>query len=151
MRTRITAPLAILIALAVTPALAGCFGNPVESIIEGATGGNVDLGGAKVPDDYPTDKVPLIDGEVVYGLGLGKDGAKAWNVTIKVSGIDAVDTIKSQLTAVGFTQTDAPVGGKTGDGATLILESADYGALVVVSKDGKNGFVANYTVTDKSE
>ena len=45
LRTRYTAPLALLIALAMAPTLSGCFGNPVESIIEGATGGEVDLPG----------------------------------------------------------------------------------------------------------
>jgi hypothetical protein len=149
MRSRLALPFAIVIALAITPTLAGCFGNPVESIIEGATGGDVDLGGAELPDGYPVDAVPVIDGEILFGMGVGTDGAKAWNVTVKVSGVAAIDDIKAQLIAAGFTESEAPVGGATDVGATAVLESPEYGVLVVITEDGDNGFVANYTVTDK--
>ena len=50
LRNRVTVPIAIALALVITPALSGCFGNPIESLIEGATGGDVDLGGMS-PDD----------------------------------------------------------------------------------------------------
>ena len=146
---RFTVPLAIVLALAITPALAGCFGNPIEQIVEGATGGDVSLPGQSVPDDFPKD-VPLIDGEVVFGLGVGNDDGKAWNVTIKVSGIEAADQIKSQLEGAGFTANDAGIGGTTEEGATLVYDNGTYNVLVVVTKDSDNGFVANYTVAENT-
>ena len=146
---RFTVPLAIVLALALTPALAGCFGNPIEQIVEGATGGDVSLPGQSVPDDFPKD-VPLIDGEVVFGLGVGNDDGKAWNVTIKVSGIEAADQIKSQLEGAGFTANDAGIGGTTEEGATLVYDNGTYNVLVVVTKDSDNGFVANYTVAENT-
>lgn len=147
LRKRITVPIAIIVALAVTPALSGCFGNPIESIIEGATGGNVDLGGKSVPDGYPTSEVPLISGEIVFGAAVGNDtDGKVFNVTVKVADGSALDAIKSQLEAVGFTA-QADLGGSTADGGTYIASTDKWGVLVVVSKDGDNGFVANYTVT----
>ncbi|CAN5323626.1 hypothetical protein BH09ACT5_BH09ACT5_13070 [soil metagenome] len=146
---RFTAPVALLIALAMTPALSGCFGNPVEQIVEGATCGNVDLPGQSVPDDFPSD-VPLVDGDVVFGMGVGSDDAKAWNVTVKVSGVEVADTIKGQLEDAGFTANESGIGGTTADGATLVYDNGTYNVLVVISKDGQNGFVANYTVTEKS-
>ncbi|MFZ2963975.1 MAG: hypothetical protein WA006_04740, partial [Rhodoglobus sp.] len=102
LRKRITVPVAIVLALAVTPALSGCFGNPVEQIIEGATGGDVDLGGASVPDGFPGE-VPLIQGEVVFGASIGNAEGRIWNVTIKVANAGALDQIVSQLEGAGFT------------------------------------------------
>jgi len=145
---RLTVPLALVLALAITPSLAGCFGNPIEQIVEGATGGDVSLPGKSVPDDFPKADVPLIDGEVVFGLGVGNDDGKAWNVTIKVSGLDAADQIKSQLEGAGFTANEAGIGGTTDEGATLIYDNGTYNVLVVVTKDADNGFVANYTVAE---
>lgn len=34
LRNRVTVPIAIALALVITPALSGCFGNPIESLIE---------------------------------------------------------------------------------------------------------------------
>lgn len=146
-RKRITVPLAIVLALAVTPALSGCFGNPIQQIVEGATGGNVDLGGKSVPDGYPTTEVPLIQGEIVSGISLGNDtDGKVFNVVVKVSGLEAVDTIKSELEAAGLTA-NGDIGGTTDAGATLIYSSDKWGVLVLVASDKDNGTVANYTVT----
>lgn len=145
LRTRYTAPIAIVIALAMTPALSGCFGNPVESIIEGATGGEVDLGGNSLPADFPTDQVPVIDGEIVYGGSIGSGAEKVFNVTVRVSDGAALQQIKDELEGAGFVS-QADLGAAT-DGGTYIASSDAWGVLVVVSEDGSNGWVANYTVT----
>ena len=145
---RFTVPLAIVLALAITPALAGCFGNPIEQIVEGATGGDVSLPGQSVPDDFPDD-VPLIDGEVTFGLAVGDADAKAWNVMVKVGGPEAAETIKAELEDAGFTANEAGIGGTSADGATLLYDSDAYNVLVVIGSDSDNGYVANYTVTGK--
>ena len=147
-RKRITIPLAIVLALAVTPALSGCFGNPIEQMIEGATGGDVDLGGKSVPNGFPSE-VPLAQGEVLFGASIGNDEGRVWNVTIKVSDATAIEQIVAQLEGAGFSTAAEGFGGSNADGGTAILENERYGVLVVVSKDGDNGFVANYTVTEK--
>ena len=139
---KITASLAILLALAATPALAGCAG--IEGIVEQATGGDVSLPGNSVPDDFPAE-VPLIEGEVILGAGIGSTDGKAWNVTIKVTGLDAADTIKAELEGAGFTS--AP-GASTGESSALLYTSDAYSVAVVVTKDTNDGFLANYTVTD---
>ncbi len=137
-------------ALAVTPALSGCFGNPIEQVIEGATGGDVDLGGASVPDGFPSE-VPLVEGEVLFGARIGNDEGRIWNVTIKVgerrcprSDRLAARGRRIHLVGRGLRRQHAEVG-------TAILENANYGVLVVVSQDGDNGFVANYTVTELTQ
>lgn len=147
LRNRFTLPLAVAMAVVTAPLLTGCFGNPIESIVEGATGGNVDLGGASVPADFPSE-VPLIDGEVVFGLGVGDANGKVFTVTVKVSGPEAIDTIQSELESAGFTSS-FDVDTSDGGGATAIYENETWGVLVTVVDDGENGYTATYVVTPK--
>ena len=142
MRSPRITTLALLVALLAAPALSGCAG--IEGMVEQATGGDVSLPGNSVPDDFPAE-VPLVDGEVVMGAGIGTADGKAWNVTIKVAGLDATDDIKAQLEGAGFT---AAPGATTGESSALLYTSAAYSVAVVVTKDTNEGFLANYTVTD---
>lgn len=146
LRTRYTAPIAIALALLITPALSGCFSNPIESIIEGATGGDVDLGGTSLPDGYPASEVPVIDGPILFGGSIGNDEGRVFNITIKVNGAEAIDQIKSQLEGVGFVS-QGEFSGSTAEGGSFIGATDKWGVLVVVATDNDNGFVANYTVT----
>ena len=90
--------------------------------------------------------MPVIDGQILFGGSIGNDQGKVYNVTVKVADAGALDTIKAQLEGVGFSS-EAGFGGSTADGGTYIGQTDAWGVLVVVSKDGENGFVANYTVT----
>lgn len=146
MRNRYTAPIAIALALLITPALAGCFGNPLEAVIEGATGGDVDLGGTSIPDGFPTNEVPLAQGEILFGGSIGNNEGRVFNVTIKVSDAGAIDQIKAQLEGAGFVS-QGEFSGSNAEGGTFIGTTDKWGVLVVVSQDGQDGFVANYTVT----
>lgn len=146
-RIRLAAPIAIVLALGMTPALAGCFGNPVETIIEGATGGEVDLGGTSIPDGFPAE-VPVIDGEILFGGGIGSGADKIYNVTVRVSDGTVLEQISADLEAAGFVS-QADLGDASG-GGTFIGSNDTWGVLVVVSEDGTNGWVANYTVTPAS-
>src|SRR5690606_16267866 len=104
MTARTTSRLTVAIvaaALAIVPTVSACSFNPIESAIEEATGGNVDIGGTSIPDDFPAE-VPLVDGEVVSAFGVGTAPEKAWNVTIKVADASALDAIRSQLEGAGF-------------------------------------------------
>jgi hypothetical protein len=130
--------LAIASVLAIgCPLLAAC--SVIDTVVHDATGQDLPdglTGGASVPDDFPA-AVPLIDGDVVFGLSLpADDGHKTWNVTIDVTGPDAFDTIKTQLTEGGFEYS----GGTFHSGALTVLV-----AVVAVSGDR---WTANYTVTD---
>lgn len=107
-------------------------------------------GTGKLPSDFPTSDVPVIKGDIVSGLSLGTGNDKAWNVAVKVSGIDAFDEISSELTGAGFTQEE--IGGKTDDSATGVFTKGDYNVAVLLGKsDDKTGFVANYTVTKSTD
>lgn len=134
---------AVAVSLVLAPALVGCSMNPLESVIEGATGGNLDLGGTTIPDDFPAD-VPLFDGEVVSVFGVGKDADKVWTVIVKVPEVSAADDIASQLEGAGFSQEfDQAAGGATGSA----YSKGEFGVLVAVTEDGNNGWVATYVVT----
>ena len=146
-RNRHAIALGIIVALAVTPALSGC--SLVKNTIQNATGGQVDVGGKSVPENFPKDAVPLIDGEVVYGGGVTTKDGSAWNVTIKVKDVSAFDSIKSQLEGAGFTSPDG-LGGTTGDGATGAWDNDKFTVVVVLTKDGDKGFIANYSVATKA-
>lgn len=138
-RTR-TILLAAVILVGVMPALAGC---SVRDVVDTATGGQVQLPGSSLPDDFPAE-VPLYDGEVLSGAGLGNADGKIWNVGVRVPDAGAVDEIQTALSDAGFvTNLQGPSGA---DGGTIIASSDAYGVAVVVVRDD-SGFVANYTVT----
>ncbi len=144
-RRRVAVPLAILVAVGLAPAVSGCAN--VEGIVKNVTGGHVDIGGDKVPSDFPS-AVPLYKGDVVFGASVGGDDKKVWNVTIKVPGESASADIEKQLGDAGFT---GGFKGADGDANTGSFSSDAYGVLVIVTSAGKNGWVANYTVTTSTE
>ena len=137
------APLAIIIAFAIAPVLVGCSLNPVESIIEQATGGDVDLGGASLPKDFPSD-IPLVDGEIQFGAGFKTGDEQVWNVTIKANDPAIFDAVAAQLTDAGFTR-NAIGGGTTDTGSLGTFTNDRYTIAVVVTTEG--GVTVNYTVT----
>ena len=142
LRNRFTVPVAIALAVVFAPSLAACSMIPIDGIIEGATGGAVQSG-TDIPEGFPSE-VPIIDGEITFGGSLGDATNRVYNVTVKVDGLESYDTIKAELEAAGFT---SAVAGTAGAGGTGAFSNANWGVLVVVSEDGSNGFLANYTVT----
>ncbi|WP_210479373.1 hypothetical protein [Naasia sp. SYSU D00948] len=139
--------LALLLGAALLPGLAGCGFNPVESFIEGATGGGVDLGGNQIPEGFPSDEVPLYDGEVTYGIAIGDEAGKAFNVTIRVPDAAAGEQIRSDLEAAGFTL----LGGTdpTSQGGAA-YDGENWSVVVVLTQESDSSWLANYTVTPKN-
>jgi hypothetical protein len=142
-------PLVIAVAtaaLVLTPLLSGC--SIVSNLLPGGSGGGLPSGvipGQGVPSDFPKDDVPLIDGDVLLGLAVpGDNGEKAWNVTIQVDGIEAFDTIKTQLTDAGFVYQEVSV---AADASTGGFTKEPYTVLLVVTK-ADDKWTANYTVTN---
>lgn len=139
------AALAAAVAVLLVPGLTGCIGNPIESIIEGATGGDIDLGGSSLPEGFPAE-VPLYEGEIVYGIAIGDAAGKAFNVTVKVPAAAAADAIRAQLEGAGFTLLGGSEPTSTSGAA---YDGVAWGVVVVVTEDGAGNWVANYTVTPK--
>lgn len=147
-RSRRAAALILAGALLVgVPALSGC--SLINTVVHDATGQDIPegiTGGQSVPADFPTE-VPLVDGEVVFALTLpdAGNGDKAWNVTINVSGADAFDTIKGQLTDAGYEFQDVSNGDS---GASGVFRKDDLTVLVAVAATDGDHWTANYTVTN---
>lgn len=143
MRTRKPLVLALAGVLLVAPLLSGC--SLINQFLPGGGGGNGSvIPGMGVPGDFPSE-VPLIDGDVLLGITVpGDNGEKAWNVTIKVSGADAFETIKTELTGAGFEYQELAMSSESSSGG---FTKEPYTVIVVVAQaDGE--WNANYTVTD---
>lgn len=144
-RRTLLAPLAIAIALALTPMITACGGNPIQDIIKGASGGQIDVGGTKIPADFPKE-VPLTAGDVFSTTSFGNlEDGKVWNVAIKVADGTVMESIAAQLTDAGFKLLGQSVTSE--EGAANVFTKEPYSVLVIIAKDDKVGTLANYTVT----
>ncbi len=142
-RKSISIPLAVIIAASTAPLLTGCFGNPVEGIIDravkGATDGGVSLGG-KLPDGWPNE-VPVIDGEILFGAGATTDGEQGWVVTIVPTSSDPIGDAQKKLEDAGFV-VDTTASESAGEAGLVSMMNDHYVVVVVGSADG-----LIYTVT----
>ena len=143
--TRTRAVLAIAMAGVAATLFTGCFGNPVEDLVnrgvedavEGATGGDVSLGG-ELPADFPT-SVPLVEGEVTFGAGAG--GSEGWIVMITSTAADPVAEAAAALEGAGFTKNTELSGG----GSAAQVYSNDE-LIVLLAGEGET---VTYTVTQQ--
>jgi len=139
------ATLALLAALVLAPTLAGCsviestVKDSVEQGIRDATGGDFDVNlDEGLPDGYPADAVPVVDGTVNGGRGT-VDGKETFVVTVQAA--DAGTAAKDALVAAGLT-IDGEIA--NGDGSIVSLSSAAYDVKLVTSAES-----ILYTVTVK--
>ena len=134
--------LAVAVAGLLAAALAGC--SLIEGAIEQQTGTDIELGGASVPADFPSD-VPLVEGAIVNGSsGTGPGGEQVWNILINATAADAPAQVAALLEGAGFmspTATEAPTEGT----ANLTYVRTDLVVNVVLAKIGE-GWTADYTV-----
>ena len=101
-------------------------------------------GTGHLPKDWPSG-VPVAKGDVVSGAALGTGKDETWNATIKVDGPQAADAIATQLTGAGFTA-NGDASATTDQGSVAAFTSSTWDVAVVVTKAGKEGWVANYTI-----
>lgn len=145
--TRTRAALAIAIAGVTATLLTGCFANPLEDLVdrgvedavEGATGGDVSLGG-ELPADFPT-SVPLVEGEVTFGAGAG--GSEGWIVMINSTAADPLADAAAALEGAGFTKDTELSGGGT---AAQVYSNGEL--LVLLAGEGE---AVSYTVTQQPQ
>ncbi|WP_307784293.1 hypothetical protein [Salinibacterium sp. SWN248] len=146
-RRSVSASVALVLALAITPALSGCFGdNPIGGIVEQATGGKVSLGGDEVPEGFPS-AVPLAAGEVQFGIAAGDGDNRGYNITILTGTESPLDAIETQFADAGY---ESQVQASGADGAGSVLFSNDSWNVVVLVAQTDDGYTANYTVAPAS-
>lgn len=144
---RISAAIAVVLSLSIAPALSGCFGNPIESIVEQVTGGQVSLGGSEIPEGFPSE-VPVVAGEVKFGIAAGEGESRGYNVTILAGAESPLAAIQTALTDAGF---ELQLQGSDADGEGTVIFTGDtwVGGVIVAKTD--DGYTANYTVAPAGE
>ena len=143
-RTRVTAMVAILSALVIAPALSGC--SVIESVVEGATSGDVQIGGTSIPEGFPAE-VPVYDGDILNGSSITKNGETVFNVVVKVDDTSVFETIKTDLTDAGFEPQEGYDMVENNGTITGLFNNGTWSVLVAVTTQDVVGTVANYTVT----
>lgn len=149
--TTVTAALAL--AIGATFSLSGCFGNPLENLVQGgageiiknATGADVDLGGQSIPKDFPT-QVPVAEGEIELGGSITVDGNTVWTLRIKSKDPMIFEKMQAKFLAAGFeegfaSQGQGSMGGYEGHGYNIVFN--------VDAIDGDMG--VTYVVTESSD
>jgi hypothetical protein len=142
-----------LLAIGVIPlalTLTGCFGGPstsnpggsgsdsgevddevLEDVIEGSDDG-IDFESGSLPADFPTDDIPLVDGEIQQAMSVS-DG-QAWIVYIRTADQATAETADELLEAAGFTN-DSVIG----------WENDEY-LVVALPQESDEGWVVYYQV-----
>lgn len=129
--------LALVAALAAGPLLAGCSGGQVQDAVngavQGATDGDVSLGGA-LPDGWPTE-IPVIEGELKFGAGNTTDGDQGWVVTVASDATDPLADATQMLIDAGFEREES-ASINVGDLGLVALTSATFQVTLTGTPDG---------------
>jgi hypothetical protein len=135
--SRLRMGLALLAVLAVTPALAGCSDGQVQDAVngavQGATDGDVSLGGA-LPDGWPAE-IPVIDGDIKFGAGNTTNGDQGWVVTVASAAADPLADAKQALVDAGF-ELDTGNSANVGDVGVVALKNTTYTVTIAGTPDG---------------
>ena len=135
-----------------------------EKALEGAAQGSADIdldedGGMKIetdegslsvgqglPEDFPSDDVPLPEGEVLSGMSMSGEG---WSVSLAVDGAadDVVSQVSSMLDSAGY-KTEATT--QTG-GMTILTTTNDTYAVTAAVIDDSGATNVSYTVVFQQE
>ena len=144
--------------LAASLALTGCFASP--SVTGGGTGGSGQSGQgdgtdggttttsppeqtdrgdfAGLPAGFPSDEIPLIEGEVVFGMDLGT----GWTAVVAVDDLTTGFQDASQrLKTAGYTALAESV---SADGAFGAFENDTYQVQVTASENPDYGLTVTY-------
>lgn len=139
---RLSAAVLIVMALGIAPALSGCLSDPIGGLVEQATGGQIDVGGAEIPEGFPAE-VPLVSGEVQFGIAAGTGDSRGFNVTILAGADSPLKTIERELDDAGF-DIQLQGSGASGEGTVIFTSTTFSGGVIVAMTD--SGYTANYTV-----
>jgi len=143
LRVRVLATVAL--ALVGGSLLTGCTAdaaqNAVNGAVQGATNGDVSLGGA-LPSGWPAE-VPIVDGKILFAA-VQKGDKPGWTVTVKASAADPIAEATSSLTAAGFVA-GGDVSATVGSAGLVSMKNDHYAVVVAGGPDG-----LLYTVTPVS-
>lgn len=155
-RRRTTALTAIV--LGATLSLTGCFGNPLENLvnqgvegaIESATGGLLGGSSGELPDGFPTE-IPIIPGDVQGGFGVNVEGAQTWTAVVNASGGSVEEAgahIAQQMSGAGFEASE--IGASIAGRSMATYTKDQLTVLVTVTSDDSGTVSATYIVNRKA-
>ena len=134
LRVRVLATVAL--ALVGGSLLTGCTAdaaqNAVNGAVQGATNGDVSLGGA-LPSGWPAE-VPIVDGTILFAA-VQKGDKPGWTVTVKASAADPIAEATSSLTAAGFVA-GGDVSATVGSAGLVSMKNDHYAVVVAGGPDG---------------
>lgn len=105
----------------------------VEGIIEGSSGEDLDVELNALPEGFPADRVPLVDGEIVVGFaipGSDSDPKDGWQVTLKVANEATAASAEDLLRDAGYSN-DSVIGWEKDDLLVVVSWAQDGGAWQV--------------------
>lgn len=98
--------------------------------------------GGSLPDGFPVDQVPVVEGDVQSGIAMKNDAEEGYAAVIVTEQADH-DAAVALLTAEGFTVEETFSGGGT---ETTQLKSPEWSALVSTSSIDPEMVTVSYTV-----
>ena len=129
--------LAVTLAVAGLTVLTGCtgetVGNAVDGAVNGATGGDVSLGG-QLPEGWPQE-IPVIDGNLGFGAANTADSDRGWVVTVASSAADPLADATAKLEAAGFTA-DTGATANVGETGVAALTNKTWSVVVAGTPEG---------------
>ncbi|MDY7543159.1 MULTISPECIES: hypothetical protein [unclassified Cryobacterium] len=115
--------------------------NAVNGAVQGATNGDVSLGGA-LPSGWPAE-VPIVEGKILFAA-VQKGDKPGWTVTVKATSTDPIAEATRSLTAAGFVA-GGDVSATVGSAGLVSMKNDRYSVVVAGNSDG-----LLYTVTPVS-
>lgn len=90
--------------------------------------GSVKGGSGKLPDGFPADEIPLVDGDILAAVAVDQTGTSGWSVSVLTDGSPAERHAEAVATleAAGFTSEGTAQAGY----AMAILSNGIYRVLV---------------------
>lgn len=129
--------LALVTVLTIGALLTGCSDakvqDAVNGAVQGATDGDVSLGGA-LPDGWPAE-IPVVDGDIKFGAGNTTNGDQGWVVTVASAATDPLADAEQTLVDAGFA-VDTGSSATVGDLGVVALKNADYTVTIAGTPDG---------------
>jgi len=111
------------------------------------TGSFTSATGGSLPDGFPADEVPIVDGEVQSGISMNNDAEEGYAAVIVVKQADH-DAAVALLTAKGFTVEDSFSGGGT---ETSQMKSPSWSVMVSTTNVDPEMITVSYTVRKAEE
>lgn len=111
--------------------------------------GSFQVGSRELPEGFPADEVPMIDGEILASSRIAENDEEVWSVTLLAGSSvdDAFTEARDGLTGAGFEETHAV---DTNAYRSATLEGDDF-RVQLTAAEGSDGTSLSYMVFSGTE